>query len=122
MLRDTGVYDTGIYLGAKYYSLETFDGTTDVRAKGIPRKYAVDFIANRHVAYQTALSVADGILRGISPCVWVDVERVATFAPGTRTLLDPRVLSGEVPHSDTAPVVFGMIESGGLEMTTRGMI
>lgn len=110
MFRDTGVYDSGVYLGSKFYSLETDDGKSDVRAKGIPRTYAQEFIKNRHVAYQTALGVADGILRGVSPCVWVDTERVAAYAPGTRTILTPGVLSGQARSSDTAPVVFGSVE------------
>lgn len=118
MLRDTGVFDTGIYLGAKFYSLETFDGLYDVRAKGIPRSYAVEFIKNRHVAYQTSMGVANGILRGVAPAVWVDVERVARAAPGTRTILNPAVISGEAQWSPTAPVVFGDVSG----TVTRGML
>lgn len=122
LLRDTGVYDTGVYLGAKFYSLETFEGKHDARAKGIPRAKAAEFVANRHVAYQTALGVADGILRGIKPCVWVDVDRVARYAPGTRTILEPGVLSGQATRSATAPVVFASVEDSLTSMDTRSMI
>lgn len=111
MFRDTGVYDSGIYLGSKFYSLETDDGKTDSRAKGIPRAYAREFIKNRHIAYQTAFGVVDGILRGVSPCVWVDTERVAAYAPGTRTIVTPEVLDGRARQSDTVPVVFGSVGS-----------
>lgn len=121
-LRDTGVYDEGIYLGSKFYSLETFDGQTDARAKGIPRRHAVEFIKNRHVAYQSALGIADGVLRGVKPCVWVDVDRVARYAPGTRTILDPGVLTGETRRSATAPVVFASLEDTLTSMDTRSMI
>lgn len=122
MLRDTGVYDTGIYLGAKFYSLDTFEGKQDARAKGIPRVKAAEFVKNRHVAYQSALGVADGVLRGVKPCVWVDVDRVARYAPGTRTILDPGVLSGQATHSATAPVVFASLDDTLTSMETRSMI
>lgn len=122
MLRDTGVYDTGLYLGSKFYSLETWDGNHETRAKGIPRKHARDFIKHRHVAYQTALGVVDGILRGVKPCVWVDVDRVARFAPGTRTILEPGVLTGEASRSATAPIAFSMADTDLQIMDTRSMI
>jgi hypothetical protein len=121
-LRDTGVFDTGIYLGAKFYSLETFDGKSDARAKGIPRTYAVEFIKNRHISYQTALGVADGILRGVSPAIWVDVDRVARYAPGTRMIVEPGVLTGEVARSITAPVVFGQLEADGPNVSVHGIL
>lgn len=121
-LRDAGVYDKGIYLGSKFYSLETFDGKQDARAKGVPRTKAVEFIKNRHVAYQTALGVADGILRGVKPCVWVDVDRVARYAPGTRTILEPDVLTGQAVRSGTSPVVFASAEDTLTSMDTRSMI
>lgn len=108
MLRDTGVYDTGVYLGAKFYSLEMWDGKVEARAKGIPRAHAEEFIKNGHIAYQTQFGVINGILRNVGPCVWVDTEATARFAPGTRTILEPGVLSGAVRRSATAPVVMCM--------------
>lgn len=108
MLRDTGVYDTGIYLGAKFYSLEMWDGKVECRAKGIPRQHAQEFIKNGHIAYQTQFGVVNGILRNTGPCVWVDAEATARFAPGTRTILEPGVLSGTTRRSATAPVVMMM--------------
>lgn len=122
MLRDTGVYDQGLYLGSKFYSLETYEGKYEARSKGIPRKHAVEFIKRGQVAYQTTLGVVDGILRGIKPCVWVDVDRVARYAPGTRTILDPSVLVGEAQRSATAPVAFVMESAALTIMQTRSMI
>lgn len=122
MLRDTGVYDTGLYLGSKFYSLETYDGQHEARAKGIPRQYAQEFVRDRHTAYQTVLGVVDGILRGIKPCVWVDVDRAARYAPGTRTILEPAVLDGTAPRSATAPVVMS-VDDADLQITdSRSMI
>lgn len=108
MLRDTGVYDRGIYLGSKFYSLEMFDGKVETRAKGIPRQHAEEFIRHGHVAYQTQFGVVNGILRGTGPCVWVDAESTARFAPGTRTILEPAVLTGGTSRSSTAPIVMQM--------------
>lgn len=122
MLRDTGVYDTGIYLGSKFYSLETDDGKQEARAKGIPRKHAQEFVKSGRVAYQTALGVVDGILRGVKPCVWVDVDRAARFAPGTRTILEPAVLDGTAQRSATAPVAM-TVDDADLQITdSRSMI
>ena len=122
MLRDTGVFDTGVYLGSKFYSLETDHGQHEARAKGIPRKHAREFIKSGHVAYQTALGVVDGILRGVKPCVWVDVDRAARFAPGTRTILEPGILDGSAQRSATAPVVMS-VDDADLQVTdSRSMI
>ena len=122
MLRDTGVYDTGVYLGSKFYSLELWDGKCEARAKGIPRQYANEFIKRGHVAYQTQFGVVNGILRNVGPCVWVDVESIARFAPGTRTILEPAVLSGNAPRSATAPVVMMMEETDLQSMGSPSMI
>lgn len=117
MLRDTGVYDTGVYLGAKFYSLEMWDGKVEARAKGIPRKHAEEFIKNGHIAYQTQFGVVNGILRNTGPCVWVDAEATARYAPGTRTILEPGVLSGTARNSATAPVAMFM---EGTDLQTLG--
>lgn len=122
MLRDTGVFDTGIYLGSKFYSLESDDGKSEARAKGIPRKHAQEFVRNRRTAYQTALGVVDGILRGVKPCVWVDVDRAARFAPGTRTILEPAVLDGTAQRSATAPVAMTVDDADLQIMDSRSMI
>lgn len=122
MLRDTGVYDTGIYLGAKFYSLEMYDGRTEARAKGIPRKYAQEFVKRGNVAYQTSFGVVNGILRNVGPCVWVDVERTARFAPGTRSILEPGVLSGKAKRSQTSPVVMCMDGQALTSMSSQSMI
>lgn len=122
MLRDTGVFDTGIYLGSKFYSLETYDGKYEARAKGIPRKHAREFIRSGHVAYQTTLGIVDGILRNVGPCVWVDTDRTARYAPGTRSILDPGVLSGQASRSATAPVVMQMDGEALHSMGSRSMI
>lgn len=122
MLRDTGVYDRGVYLGSKFYSLEMWDGRTETRAKGIPRKHAEEFIKRGHVAYQTTYGVVDGILRNVGPCVWVDVERTARFAPGTRSILEPGVLSGEATRSQTAPVAMAMDDTDLQSMSSPSMI
>lgn len=120
--RDAGVYDSGLYLGAKFYSLETDMGQQQVKAKGIPRKYAADFIRERHVSYQTAMGVVDGVLRGVKPAVWVDVDRVARFAPGTRIVDTPEVFSNNAQSSTTSPVTFHEVVGHVSDMATEDMI
>ena len=122
MLRDTGVFDRGIYLGAKFYSLEMYDGRCEARAKGIPRQYAAEFVKSGHVAYQTTLGVVNGILRNVGPCVWVDADRTARFAPGTRSILTPGVLSGAASRSKTAPIVMCMDDTDLQSMSSPSMI
>src|SRR5690242_8160865 len=46
MLRSTGFFEVGLYLGPKLYRLESHDGSRTVRAKGIPRRAAEDYLAN----------------------------------------------------------------------------
>lgn len=108
-LVSTGTYDKGLYLGPKLYRLESYDGSKEVRAKGIPRRNADDFLTKGVVAYQTSIGVVEAITKGVAPATWIDVERIGHYAPGTRTLLDPRAIDQADRNSDTTPVVFQMI-------------
>lgn len=107
-LRETGTYDRGLYLAPKFYRLERYDGTGEVRAKGVPRRYADTYIATGGAAFQTTLSVVQSIQRGVSPGTWVDVERTSQFSPGARTILLPEVIGDHQRSSPTRPVVFSL--------------
>jgi hypothetical protein len=116
-LRHTGTYDKGLYLAPKFYRLERYDGTGEVRAKGIPRRYADEYIATGGAAFQTTLGIVESIQRGISPGTWVTVERSQHHAPGARTILDPSAIGQNHRSSPTAPVVFTLSGLGGNVMT-----
>ena len=105
-LVSTGTYDKGLYLGPKMYRLEAYDGTTEVRAKGIPRNRAAEFLNNGTTSYQTTFGVIESISKGMAPNVWVDVTRSSHYAPGTRTILDPTAVGQPDRSSKTAPPVF----------------
>lgn len=106
VLRDTGTYDKGLYLAPKLYRLEAYDGSGEVRAKGIPRRYADTYVSTGGAVFQTTLGVVEAISRGISPSTWVTVERESHYAPGTRTILDTSAIGKPTQTSPTAPVVF----------------
>lgn len=110
-LRDTGRYDKGLYLGPKFYRLEAYDGSGEVRAKGIPRRYADTFISNGKVEFQTTMNIVEAISRGIEPGSWVDVERVSRYVPAGRTLTNLLAINRHDMQSDTLPHVFDIGES-----------
>lgn len=115
-LRDTGAFDKGLYLAPKMYRLEKWDGTTETRVKGVPRRNAEAFIKSGSTTYQTSIGVVEAISKGISPATWVDVERTGHYAPGTRSVLDPSAIDQPDRQSDTAPVVFHMLGPDKMEM------
>lgn len=102
----TGSWPTSQYLGPKLYRLEDWFGNEEVRAKGIPRQFAKDFIAKGKTEYQMSLHVIDALGRGVEPMTWIDVERIGRSQPAGRTILDPGFLHNPLVSSRTAPVVF----------------
>lgn len=115
-LVDKGTYDKGLYLAPKMYRLEKWDGTTETRAKGIPRRNAEAFLRDGATTYQTSIGVVEAISKGIAPATWIDVERISHYAPGTRTILDPQAIDQPDRSSDTAPVVFQMTGPDKMEL------
>lgn len=107
-LVSTGDWDESFYLGPKLYRLEAYTGEREVRAKGIPRIMADEFIRQGRTTYQTTLHVVEAISKGIEPSTWVDVERIGRGSIASRNLLDPTVLQSVDRYSLTTPVVFGL--------------
>lgn len=105
MLRDTGYFDLGLYLGPKLYRLESYQGQKLLRAKGVPRRAAEDYLTSGRATYQTVLGVIKGIAVGREPGQWLDVERHRRTALAARQPLNPRALREPDQASDTAPVV-----------------
>ena len=115
-LVSTGTYDKGLYLGPKMYRLEAYDGSTEVRAKGIPRANAAEFLRDGTTSYQTSFGVIEAIAKGLSPSTWVDVSRTGHYAPGTRTILDPSAIGQPDRSSETAPPVFTVQGANNVEI------
>lgn len=111
-LVSTGSWDESLYLGPKLYQLQAYTGESEVRAKGIPRKMAADFIANGRTNYQTSLHVIEAISKGVEPSTWVDVERIGRGSLAGRTMLNPTVLRTTDSYSLTTPVVFELGSDG----------
>lgn len=105
LLRSTGFYDLGLYLGPKLYRLESYQGQKLVRAKGVPRRAAEEYLTAGRATYQTVLGVIKGIQIGREPGQWLDVERNRRTVLAARQLLNPRALRQPDQVSETVPVV-----------------
>lgn len=104
-LRSIGYFDVGLYLGPKLYRLEAYDGARTVRAKGVPRRAAEDFLQSGKASYQTVLGVIKGIAIGREPGQWLDVECHRRTILCSRQLLNPKALREPDQLSETTPVV-----------------
>lgn len=105
-LRDTGVYQEGVFLGPKLYRLTTREGVTVVRAKGVPQRVAEEYFAAGKVVYETATGVIEAIARGIEPGRWEPVERTRRSAPARRQPTNPAALLDRDQTSETVPLAF----------------
>lgn len=114
---DTGLWDSALYLGPKLYRLESDTDGATVRAKGIPRKHAAEYIESGRAQFQTTLSVREAIHRGLPAGTWVEAHREMGHAPGYRTIHDPAVLRDRSGYSPTSPVVFASDYDGSVTMT-----
>jgi DNA polymerase type B, organellar and viral len=104
-LRSTGYFDQGLYLGPKLYRLESYDGASLIRAKGVPRRAAEEFLTSGRATYQTVLGVIKGIAIGREPGQWLEVERSRRTIIAARQLLNPKALREPDQLSETVPVV-----------------
>lgn len=107
-LRDTGEFDVALYLGPKLYRLESFDGAKLVRAKGVPRRYADDYLTSGRVDYQTSIGVVQALASRHEPGSWVDVERKRHLGLATRHVVNPSALSEPDQVSETEPLLLAL--------------
>jgi DNA polymerase type B, organellar and viral len=114
---DTGLWDSSLYLGPKLYRLESHVNGVEVRAKGVPRSAAREYIESGRAQFTTSLSVREAIFRGLPSGTWVEAHREMGHAPGYRTIHDPSVLKDRAGYSPTSPVVFASDYDGGMAMT-----
>lgn len=112
-----GDYHNSLYLGPKLYRLESHDGRSEVRAKGVPRKFADDYVKHGTAHFQTTLSIRDAVHRGMPAATWVDVQRTLGYGLGSRTIHDAAVLRDHDGYSPTSPVVFASDPDGSTTVT-----
>jgi len=113
----TGDWNSSLYLGPKLYRLEAATGGVEVRAKGVPRDKAEQYIETGQATYQTSLSVREAIQRGLPAGTWVEAVSTQRHIPGARTIHDPLVLREKVGYSPTSPVVFASNGDGTTTLT-----
>lgn len=109
---NTGVWDTSYYVGPKLYHLETYLGAQQVRAKGIPRDKALEFLHAGETVYQSPQHVIEAIARNSHPAMWVDVTRTMGTGLGGRVCLDDQAMRSGVGYSLTKPHIFLVSDSG----------
>lgn len=102
----TGVWDSSLYVGPKLYRLASDVGGTQVRAKGIPKAHAEEYLTRGSAVFPTSLTVREAIRRGMPSGTWLEVTRQLSYGPGPRTVHDPFAINDRVGYSPTSPVVF----------------
>lgn len=107
-----GYWDSGRYLGAKLYRLETHGGTTEVRAKGIPRWAADEYLQTGRIEYSTSLSIREAIKSGRDAATWIDLDRTLGYQLGSRNIHAPEWMRDQHSYSPTSPVVLGFDSEG----------
>lgn len=116
-LSQTGLWESALYFGPKLYSLVNDLGQREVRAKGIPRDRAEQYLDSGHIEYKDALSVREAIAQGLPAGTWIDVRRQMGYGIGNRTIHDPTVLRDRSGYSPTSPVVMTLGSDGGVSLT-----
>lgn len=116
-LVDKGYWDTATYFGAKLYRLSSYDGRSEVRARGIPSNKADQYLRDGHAQYQTTLSVKEAVRAGLPAGTWIDIDRSMHYGIGYRTIHDASVLRDGNGYSPTSPVVFATDVDGSITMT-----
>lgn len=107
-----GYWDTGLYLGSKLYRLETHAGSVEVRAKGIPRSAADEYLRTGRTTYQTSLSIQDAIKSGRDAATWIDVDRAFGYQLGSRNINAPEWMRDRRSSSPTTPIVLTLDSDG----------
>lgn len=118
-LINKGDWNRSLYLGPKLYRLESDTGEFEVRAKGIPRSAADEYVREGHAKFNTTLSVREAVQRGLPASTWIETERMLGYGIGARTINDPSVLRDRNGYSPTSPVVFASDPDGSTVVTNE---
>ena len=105
-LKYEGMYDSGTIIGPKLYRLESESLGNLVRAKGVPRKFADDYLQNGYAEYSQPGRVIEAFSTNVDPAVWRVIHKQQQLIPMKRQLVNPvGVETGG--NSDSLPLFFG---------------
>lgn len=74
-LKLEGVYKYTWFKGNKLYCVESDDGKSYTKAKGVPRKSAEEFFRTGRATFQRPLKLKEAWKRGMQPNLWMEHEK-----------------------------------------------
>ena len=101
-------FDRGYFKGPKLYRLESDIGENKVRARGVPKKYANEFLDSGHASFKQPLTVKDALKRRMNAGEWVLMSRTQQLTMSKRQVLNPESLFTPNGYSETAPLFIGL--------------
>lgn len=101
------MYEKAWIVGPKLYRLEPWSGAADVRAKGVPRDLADDFLSGKQIWFDRPISPHQMMEGKGTAGAWHTLTRERGLALYRRQPLDPSKLELEWGWTGTVPPVFG---------------
>ena len=101
-------FDRGYFKGPKLYRLESDLLQNKVRARGVPKAVADQFLDTGHAEFRSPLTVKDALKRKKNAGEWVLQSRNQKFTFAKRQLLSPQLLLTGEDYSDTSPLFIGL--------------
>lgn len=109
-LTDHEEWDKATILAPKLYRLERSTGEKKIRAKGVPKDVAEQFIDVGQVTYETVVRPRDAMNGKHMPGTWVEYKKTRRLSLKKRHPLNPQDTYEDGMFTDTAPIVFGQDE------------
>lgn len=102
-LTDEGVWDESLFLAPKMYRLMSVKKGERVKAKGIPKDVAKEYIERGEVTFSRPWRIGEAMVTGDAVGSWHEVTKRTMLLPAKRHLLNPdwRAING---YSETQPV------------------
>ncbi|HEY1646043.1 MAG TPA: DNA polymerase [Candidatus Saccharimonadales bacterium] len=101
-------FNRGYFKGPKLYRLESDIGENKVRARGVPKKYADEFLNTGYASFKQPLTVKDALKRRMNAGEWVLMSRTQQLTMSKRQVLNPEALFTPGGYSETAPLFIGL--------------
>jgi hypothetical protein len=101
-------FDRGYFKGPKLYRLESDTAENKVRARGVPKQFADQFLETGQASFKSPLTVKDSIKRKRNAGEWVLMSRTQQPTMSKRQILSPAELFKPNGYSDTSPLFVGL--------------
>lgn len=102
-LTDEGVWDESLFIAPKMYRLISAKHGKKVKAKGVPRDVAEQYIETGEATFSHAVRIAESLISGAPVGSWLPLTRRQQLQPAKRHLRNPDWRAVQT-YSDTEPV------------------